>query len=101
MLDRRPWARRLYADRAFVRAVTTRWRELRADGLRRKVLAAVEQSQTRLRGAVSSNFRRWPVLDRRIWPNPRVHGSYRAELRFLRSWLDRRIGWIDRNIGRL
>ena len=101
MLPTRDWAERLYRDRAFTQRLARRWRALRADGLRRKVLAAVEQSQTRLRGAVSPNFRRWPVLDRRIWPNPRVHGSYRAELRFLRSWLNRRIGWIDRNIGRL
>jgi hypothetical protein len=50
---------------------------------------------------IGPNFRRWPVLDRRIWPNPRARGSYRAEVRALRSWLTRRIGWIDRNIGRL
>jgi hypothetical protein len=47
------------------------------------------------------NFRRWPVLDRRVWPNPVARGSHRAEIRFLRSWLKRRIAWIDRNIGRL
>jgi hypothetical protein len=41
------------------------------------------------------------VLDRRIWPNPRARGSYGAEVRFLRSWLDRRIRWLDRNVGRL
>jgi hypothetical protein len=65
------------------------------------VLGAVDSSRAQLRGAVAANFRRWPVLDRRIWPNPRARGSYRAEVRFLRSWLSRRIRWIDRNIGRL
>jgi hypothetical protein len=73
-----------------------RWRELRAAGLRRDVLAEVARSRRELRGAVGRNFRRWPVLDRRIWPNPVARGSYRAEVRFLRRWLIRRIAWIDR-----
>jgi CotH kinase protein len=101
MLARRDWAERLYRDRAFTRRMARRWRELRRGGLRRDVLAAVDGSRAQLRGDVVANFRRWPVLDRRIWPNPRARGSYRAEVRFLRSWLIRRIRWIDRNIGRL
>jgi hypothetical protein len=101
MLARRDWAERLYRDRGFSRRMERRWRELRRDGLRRDVLATVDRSSAQLRGAVVANFRRWPVLDRRIWPNPRARGSYRAEVRFLRSWLNRRIRWIDRNIGRL
>jgi hypothetical protein len=100
MLKRRDWAERLYRDRAFRRAMTARWRELRRAGLRRQVLATVARSRAELRPEVGRNFRRWPVLDQRIWPNPRARGSYGAEVRFLRSWLDRRIRWIDRNVGR-
>jgi hypothetical protein len=101
MLAGRDWAERLYRDRRFTRRMASRWRELRRAGLRRHVLATVERSRTDLHGAVGRNFRRWPVLDRRIWPNPRARGSYVAEVRFLRGWLHRRIAWIDRNIGRL
>jgi len=96
MLERRDWAERLYRDRAFRRAMARRWRELRAAGLRRAVLASVSASRRELRGAAGRNFRRWPVLNRRVWPNPVARGSYRAEVRFLRSWLVRRIAWIDR-----
>jgi hypothetical protein len=81
--------------------MTRRWRALRRDGLRRDLLAIVGRAQRQLRGEIVPNFRRWPVLDRRIWPNPVARGSHRAEMRFLRSWLTRRIAWIDRNIGRL
>jgi hypothetical protein len=101
MLRHRDWAERMYRDRSFTRQMAARWRQLREAGLRRHVLATVDRSRAQLRGAVVPNFRRWPVLDRRIWPNPRARGSYRAELRFLRSWLIRRIRWIDRNVGRL
>jgi hypothetical protein len=95
MLARRDWAERLYRDRGFRRAMAARWRELRAAGLRRDVLAAVARSRRELRGAASRNFRRWPVLDRRIWPNPAARGSFRAEVRYLRSWLVRRVEWLD------
>jgi hypothetical protein len=101
MLRRRDWAERMYRDRAFTRRLAHRWRTLRRAGLRRHVLATVDRSHAELRGAIVPNFRRWPVLHRRVWPNPRARGSYDAELRFLRSWLNRRIRWIDRNIARL
>jgi CotH kinase protein len=101
MLRHRDWAERMYRDPVFTRRMAQRWRALRRAGLRRQVLATVDRTRSQLRGEAARNFRRWPVLDRRIWPNPVARGSYRAEVRFLRSWLSRRIRWIDRNIGRL
>jgi hypothetical protein len=100
MLARRDWAERLYRDRTFRSAMARRWRELRAGGLRGRVLGAVEGSRRELRGAAGRNFRRWPVLGRRIWPNPVARGSFRAEVAFLRSWLARRITWLDGRLGR-
>jgi len=81
--------------------MATRWRDLRRAGLQRRVLRTVDRSRAELHGALERNFRRWPVLDQRIWPNPVARGSYEAELRFLRGWLKRRIAWIDRNVERL
>jgi hypothetical protein len=101
MLAERDWAERLYRDRRFTDRLAARWRELRRRGLRRAVLAETVRAQRELRGSIVPNFRRWPVLDVRIWPNPVARGSHTAELRHMRGWLKRRIGWIDRNIGRL
>src|SRR5918999_166225 len=100
MLARRDWAERLYRDRTFRSAMARRWRELRAGGLRGRVLAAVEGRPRALRGAAGPNFRRSPGVGRRIWPNPVARGSFRAEVRFLRSWLVRRITWLDGRLGR-
>jgi len=101
MLARRDWAERLYADRRFSRRMAARWRELRRAGLRRELLGIVAGAERELHGSVADNFARWPVLDRRIWPNPVARGSHGAEMRFLHGWLKRRIAWIDRNVGRL
>jgi CotH kinase protein len=96
MLSRRDWAERMYADRSFIRRMGARWRELRAAGLRGKVMRIISASHRALRGPARSHFRRWPVLGRRVWPNPAARGSYRAEVRFLRSWVSRRMSWLDR-----
>jgi hypothetical protein len=106
MLDRRPWARRLYADAAFVRAMTRRWRELRAGGLRQDLLSSAGRYARRLAatGAAGRNFRRWPVLGRRVWPNPAAavrRTTYASEVRALRRWLSLRIGWMDRHVDDL
>ena len=106
MLDRRAWARRLYGDPAFVRAATRRWRELRAGGLRQDLLRSVGRHARLLAGsgAAGRNFRRWPVLGVRVWPNPPAsvrRTTYASEVSALRRWLTLRIGWMDRHVDDL
>jgi hypothetical protein len=101
-LGRRPYVERLYRDRWFVRGMAARWREVRAFGLRRRLRAMIASDARRLRGAQARNFRRWPILGRYVWPNPvdprtgRYRPTWRAEVAYLRGWLDARIAWIDR-----
>jgi CotH kinase protein len=106
MLDRRSWAGRLYRDPALVDAIAHRWRALRAAGLRRQILRSVDRHAARLTrtGAAARNFRRWPVLGTRVWPNPPAatqRTSYAAEVGALRSWLTRRIAWMDAHVHEL
>ncbi len=97
MLAGRTWARHLYRDPAFQRAMQRRWSRLRRDGLRARVLRIVDRFERRLAGA--------PVrLDLRLWPAGRPHrprGGYAGHVRDLRRWLVRRIAWIDANLPRL
>ena len=106
MLAKRVWAGRLYRDPAFVRAATRRWRELRAAGLQRDLLRSARRHARRLAatGAAGRNFRRWPVLGVRVWPNPPAavqRTTYASEVRALSTWLNRRIAWMDRNVHKL
>jgi hypothetical protein len=97
----RDWAERVHADAAFRRALARRWRELRAAGLEAGVLGAIDRSQAQLQSAVGRNFRRWPILDRRVLQNPAARGSFAAEVAFLRAWLTRRTAWIDGAVARI
>ena len=106
MLARRQWASRLYRDRAFVRALAARWRSLRREGLAGQLQRRVRVHANRLAssGAAGRNFRRWPVLGTRVWPNPPsavTRTTYGSEVAALRAWLRARVAWMDRNVGRL
>jgi len=46
-----------------------------------------------------SNFERWDILDRAVWPNYYVGGSYEAEIDYLKGWLVNRINWLDNYFG--
>jgi hypothetical protein len=96
----RDWSEKLWDDRAFRGDLRRRWRELQDRGLRAAVLGAIDAAQRDLRGSTGRNFRRWPILDRRVWQNPAARGSHGAEVRYLRSWLSRRMAWMDRALGR-
>jgi CotH kinase protein len=106
MLAKRSWGGRLYEDPRFVAAVTARWRELRRAGLARTLLRSVDRHARRLAatGAAARNFRRWPVLGVRVWPNPPAavrRTTYAAEVAALRGWLVRRIAWMDGHVREL
>ncbi|SAK76696.1 CotH protein [Caballeronia fortuita] len=95
-----PWiARMKQIDPTFETRVRARWDELKAAHID-TLTAYIEENAQALEasGAAQRNFRRWPVLDKRLWPNPVVTGSYRGEVDYLKTWLTRRIAWLDANL---
>nr|WP_284509497.1 CotH kinase family protein [Caballeronia sp. GAFFF2] len=49
-------------------------------------------------GSEQRNFVRWPILDKQVWPNPVVTGSYQGEMDYVKNWLQQRITWLDENL---
>jgi hypothetical protein len=92
MLAQRPWAERLYRDRAFRRAMRRRWQELRGRGLKRMLLRRIDALDGRLAAAARRDSARWPA------GRHRPGGSRREHVRRLRSWLVWRIAWLDQNL---
>lgn len=72
MLAERHWASRLYGDERFVASLAARWRALRSQGLASDLARRVDRHASALTGsgAAGRNFRRWPVLGKRLWSNP-------------------------------
>ena len=53
-----------------------------------KTAALLDEAQER-------NFRRWPILNERVWPNVYIGGTYANEVNYLKEWLLDRIEWMD------
>ena len=92
------WFEALFKDRDFRKRVKARWAVVkpRMQGID----AYIVEQQARLDRSQVENFKRWPILNESVWPNPVVLGSYPAEVSYLRDWLRRRIAWMDKAIAK-
>lgn len=90
------WYRRLSQDPAFAQRCADRWFELRKHVLNPDIIKArIDQLAAELNEAQKRNFQRWPILGEQVTCNYYVGNSYEDEVRWLKSWIDRRIAWID------
>lgn len=94
----RPWVAPL-KDAGMRRSMLVRWRQLRARGLREALLATVDRRAKLLHAPARRNFARWPILHDGVFPEQQPRGSYRAEIRTTKRWLDRRIAVLDRALA--
>ena len=90
------WFSRVVASDAFQSRARQRWTDLRAGPFATdSLLTWIDQTAADLEGAQARNFERWPILDRDVWPNAFVGGSYAAEVGYLKEWLAERLAWLD------
>ncbi|WP_412063373.1 CotH kinase family protein [Rubrivirga sp. IMCC45206] len=90
------WWPQLAHEAAFRSAAAARWADLRRGPFHADSLdATVDVLVGRLGDAPDRNFARWPVLGRRVWPNPFVGATHAEEVAYLRRWLRERAAWMD------
>lgn len=59
----------------------------------------VDEQAALLDASQKLNFMRWDIMKSYVHQNPRVWGSYEAEVRNVRDYLSRRMTWMDRKLG--
>ncbi len=90
------WFRRLNEDPEFQQRAIDRWGELRASVFAtQRVLARVDEMAAQLNEAQARNFRRWPIMGRRVNPNDFVGDTYEEEIKWMKQWIQKRLSWID------
>ncbi len=90
------WFRRLSEDPEFTQRAIDRWGELRRSVFATQtVLARVDEMVAQLNEAQARNFRRWPILGRRVNPNDFVGDTYEEEIKWMKQWIQKRLAWID------
>jgi len=91
-----PWFKRLFADPDFKQRYIDRWAQLRTNQFAvSNILGKVDAMAAELEEAQRRNFKRWRILHQSVWPNWYVGESYRAEVTWMKQWIEQRVAWID------
>lgn len=76
------------------------WKKARINGLTPEWLKdKVDEYASLLAESQKLNFMRWPILNQRVHQNPRTYGSYDAECRAVKEYLDAQFPHLDKVIG--
>ena len=97
------WWHRLLQDVNFKQKLVKKWKTLRKDELATsEIIDEIDRTVDYLSEAQKRNFQRWRVFGRVIFGN-RGPGrlTYQGEVDDMKSWLEDRLEWMDKNIGKL
>lgn len=100
-----PWFDRFFEDPVFVAELKKRWNELKPQ--LDKLPNFIKEQALILNDAQSRNFSSkesggagWDI-NQVEWNTNRIRGSYDAEVNYLVSFVEKRIGWLHTNINNL
>ena len=89
---------RMLSDPEFRQESIDRWQDLRERVLSTpRLLEEIDRLERRLGPAAERNFEIWRVLGAAIGPEDFVSQTWEEEIRYLATWLETRLAWIDSN----
>lgn len=59
----------------------------------------VDQLAAKLEASQTLNFLRWPIMNEWVHMNPKIHGSYQAEVNNVKKYITNRFVWMDKKLG--
>jgi spore coat protein CotH len=94
------WWDRFFADSTYVNDLKCRYNYYRKDilseqNIMSKIDSIVLQIDT---AAINRNYNAWPILGTYVWPNYYVGTSFNEEIDSLKSYINKRLIWMDSNI---
>jgi len=98
------WWKKLLSDPNFTSKLKVRWTELRASKLSlNNINTTIDNHLSILttNNSISKHFERWKILGVKLPYNNFVGKTHQEELDFLRSWISKRLIWMDSEIGKL
>ena len=60
--------------------------------------AYVDSVSSELMESQRLNFIRWPIMNKKVHQNPKIWGSYEAEVQNVKDYIARRIPWMDNKL---
>ena len=93
------WWENIFNNPAASLAMKVQWENLRNSSWHNdSILHLIDLNTNLLTDAAHRNFRRWPILETKVWPNSYHADSYEGEVAILKSWLLRRLRWMDKQL---
>ncbi|GHT77082.1 hypothetical protein AGMMS50262_17190 [Bacteroidia bacterium] len=93
------WYQQFFSHPEFEKMFNDRWKELRSGKLD-DLNPFIDEWAEKMEMSQQNNFKRWPVLDKVVWFNPILPGSYAGEVGYLKNWLKERLEWMDRQASK-
>lgn len=59
----------------------------------------IDQMEEKLEQSQMLNFKRWNIMNQYVHQNPRIWGSYKAEVQNVRRFMKERLTWMDNRLG--
>ncbi|MCR5513774.1 MAG: CotH kinase family protein [Prevotella sp.] len=59
----------------------------------------IDQMEAELDQSQKLNFMRWDIMNTKVHQNPKVWGSYKAEVQNVRRFIKERLFWMDKRLG--
>ena len=76
------------------------WDEARQAGLTEENLVAwIDDMEKELEQSQKLNFMRWNIMNTMVHQNPKIWGSYQAEVANMRRFMKERIAWMDKRLN--
>ncbi|MEO5998334.1 MAG: CotH kinase family protein [Chitinophagaceae bacterium] len=85
-------------DIAYRQKVKARWNSVKTDKIA-TILSYIDGIKNNLQYSQVENFKRWDIMNMSVYDGSIIMGSYDNEVASLRSFLDRRITWMDTEIN--
>ena len=98
------WWKRLLSDPNFTDRLKSRWAALRTNTLsENNINETINKHITLLRNtkSIEKHFDRWRILGVKLPFNNFVGNSHQEEIDFLKSWIRKRLTWMDSEMGKL
>ncbi len=92
------WYIQFFSHTEFDQMVKDRWRELRSGELN-ELNTFIDELAKNMEISQKQNFNRWKILNKAVWPNPVITGSYSGEVDYLKDWLTKRLSWMDQELN--
>ena len=98
------WWKKLLSDPTFTDRIKSRWASLRTSSLSEaSILLTIDKHINILKNSnsIDKHFDRWKILGVKLPFNNFVGKTHQEEVDFLKSWVKKRLTWIDSEIVKL